>query len=320
VLKGIARRLRAIVGAERLPSPSTEETRLLAGLRAAFRELPVRETAAATPSEAAWAANMSRLRDLVLSRDPREFLRWDVISDTMFVSGADYVSTELKFLEGRSDWDPRWREAIRESPVGRPVPCRFHPASSGNLIHHAYHVARFEEKTAVRVRDLDFVFEFGGGYGSMCRLFHSLGFRGKYVIYDLPPFAALQAYFLESLGLPVQGASEAATPRAGIACLSDLGSLRAALGEHVQAGNGALFLATWSVSESPVVVRSAVLPLAARFGSFLIAYQDRFGEVDNVEFFAGWRKTIGGVAWHAWPIEHLPGNHYLVGSRASRAG
>ena len=42
----------------------------------------------------------------------------------------------------------------------------------------------------------DVIVEFGGGYGSMCRLVRKLGFKGRYVIFDLRPILALQKYYL----------------------------------------------------------------------------------------------------------------------------
>ena len=88
------------------------------------------------------------------------------------------------------------------------------------MIHHAYHLAQFEEKTRTQVHEIDFVLEFGGGYGSMCRLFYNLGFRGRYVIFDLPSFSALQIYYLKTLDLPVQPINELKS-RTGIVCVSD---------------------------------------------------------------------------------------------------
>jgi hypothetical protein len=194
----------------------------------------------------------------------------------------------MKYLKQHHEWNTRWRSAINEISVGNPIPYIFYPASSGNLIHHAYHVAQFEEKTKYKIQDMEFVFEFGGGYGSMCRLFHNLGFRGKYVIFDLPSFSALQTYYLKTGGFPVQTVAEAANK---------------------------MFVATWSISESPAKIREAVLSLVPGFQSFLIAYQDRFGEVDNVKYFEDWRKTVKNVAWNNWRINHISGSSYLVGTR-----
>jgi hypothetical protein len=312
MLKSMVRRLLGAILDRPLPSPSNEEKCLASELQAAFRELRVSDTADALPSEATWLSNTNRLRELVLSRDPRRFLRWDVVTRTMFVSSGRFVSAELKYLKHRPDWNTRWRMAIDESPVGGPLPFIFYPASSGNLVTHAYHVAQFEDRTGVQVNDLDYVFEFGGGYGSMCRLFCNLGFRGRYVIFDLPAFSALQRYYLSALGLPVQSAAELVALGTGIACVSDALELGGLLTDRIDT-TGTMFVATWSLSESPIGIRDSILPLVSEFQSFLIGYQDRFGEVNNVEFFDSWKQTIGNVAWHGWRIEHLPGNSYLVG-------
>ncbi|MEI6395032.1 MAG: hypothetical protein WCT12_28480 [Verrucomicrobiota bacterium] len=316
MLRHIVKTLLATVLDRPLPPPSSDETAHLSELQTAFRQLAVLETTNALPSEKAWLSNMNRLRKLVLSRNPRKFLRWDVLSDTMFISFARYIATELKYLKLRPDWNTRWRRAIKESTVGHPFPYMFYPTSSGTLIHHAYHVAQFEQKTKVQVHDMTLVFEFGGGYGSMCRLFYNLGFHGRYIIFDLPSFSALQRYYLRSLGLPVQSVPEFVLSRNGIVCVSDIKQLIALLGEHIQARN-TMFIGTWSISETPLSIRDSILPLTTGFESFLIAYQDRFGEVHNADFFDNWRESVSNVSWRSWRIEHIPGNNYLVGSVAA---
>jgi hypothetical protein len=173
-------------------------------------------------------------------------------------------------------------------------------------------LAQFEEKARIMVHNIDHVFEFGGGYGSMCRLFFNLGFRGRYVIFDLPPFSALQVYFLKTLGLPVKSASEFSTANTAIACLSDIEDLVRTLRDQIDQKK-AMFLATWSLSECTISVRTSILPLVSDFQTFLIAYQDTFGETNNLEFFDNWTQGIAHVDWHKWRIEHLPGNNYLVG-------
>lgn len=50
------------------------------------------------------------------------------------------------------------------------------------------------------------------------------------------------------------------------------------------------FVATWSISEAPIRIQEAILPLTRHFDFFLIAYQDRFGEVNNLEFLVNGRK------------------------------
>jgi len=267
---------------------------LVQALRNAVADLPPVGT-----SE--WANNESRLRQLLLDSDPEEFLSWDVMIKTMFVRNQTYTEFELKCLREQPDWESRWQQAIRESPVGRPAPCRWLPCSSGNLIHHAYHLVQLEQKAAKRISDFDLIFEFGGGYGSMCRLVYNLGFRGDYVIFDLPTFSLLQEFFL----------SRVIDSSKMIVCyISDLPRLRDALADRT---NNSLFIATWSVSEVPIELRETILGLVSPFGAFLTAYQKQFAQVDNIDFFRRWRESQQGIRWSDWRIDHLPNHHYLIG-------
>lgn len=298
-----------------LPPPSSAEARALQELRETFAQLPLLVTAGKPSSEAEWMGNLNRLRERVLRDDPRQFLRWDVIAYTMFVFFARYIHRELAFLKSRPDWNARWRPAISESAVGRPIPYLLYPASSANLIHHAYHLAQFEHQGGGPVHEIELVLEFGGGYGSMCRLFHNLGFRGRYLIFDLRPMSALQKFYLQTLGLPVRSLDDFHRQLPGVYCLSELEPLQALLA-GAPAGERSMFLATWSLSETPVSLRESVRPLVLGFNAFLIAYQDRFGEVDNLQYFSEWQQTLPLVQWQGWPIPHLGGSRYLMGRPA----
>lgn len=313
MLKRLVKKLLSAYLNKHLPPPSTKEDAYLSELRADFCELPVFETTNTLPSERAWQENMNCLRSHVLNHDPREFLRWDVIANTMFIDYARYISTELKHLKRLPDWIQRWHVAIKETSVGNPTPWIFYRGSSGNLIHHAYHLAKYEEIAKVEVHNMDYVFEFGGGYGSMCRLFYNLGFHGRYVIFDLPPFSALQRYYLKTIGYPVKSVEVFEQSKSGIVCISDILQLQTLLSNR---GDDAISMAiaTWSLSETPIGIRSAVLPLLSDFQSYLIGYQDSFGEVNNVEYFNNWRRSTMNIMWKNWSIKHIPGNNYLVGS------
>jgi len=298
-----------------LDPPTNKEKDLLGELRAAYHEFPSLKRTDCPPSEKNWLENANRLRELVLNDDPREFLRWDVILKTMVATYASYIGPELKYLKSLPDWSNRWTEAIKESSVGHPVPHWRYPDSSATLIHHAYHWAQFEEKTAIRAHDIKCVLEFGGGYGSMCRLLHNLGFAGKYVLFDLPAFSALQKFFLKSIGITVLPIDAFEMARSGVLCISDLEKLKAVLSGHIEVSNS-LFIATWSISEVPISLRNAILPPISPFKGFLIAYQSQFREVNNIDFFRNWRETQKDSEWHDWRIEHIPNhNRYLVGKR-----
>lgn len=263
-----------------------------------------------------WISNDDRLCQRILTSDPVDFLKWDVIARTMVVGNADFVPEELAFLQALPDWKTRWEKALEESSVGSPDLFPGFPSSSGNLIHLAYHLANYEKKTGIRIPDSPFVLEFGGGYGGMCRLVHKLGFKGKYVIFDLPPLSALQRFFLKMNGIP---AEHEVRSSGAVLCSSDFEQLKDVLAAQPDLGS-ASFIATWSLSESPVALRRDLLPLVAQFRSFLIAYQGLFGEVDNDAFFKDWSAAMPGVDWSQWKIPHLPNqrykdNYYLMGKK-----
>lgn len=313
-MKSLLRRIASLVSRmfdTPLGAPTDAERALWSQLRAEVERLPAPAPESASAAEAEWLGFLGRMRAHLLDDDPRAFLRWPVVAHTMFVTFAPFVLTELRLLRA-GDWRGRWRSAIAESDVGHPPRYPLYPASSGNLIHYAYHLALFEQRTGVSLADLDCVVEFGGGYGGMCRLLHRLGFNGRYVIFDLPYFSALQRYYLRSNGLAVAPPADLAASGAGIACVSDVDDLRRVT-ERIGDGRKALFLATWSLSEAPLAVRQRVLPLTDGIGNVLVGYQERFGEIDNRAFFADWRGARPDLTWRADPIPHLPGNVYLYG-------
>ncbi|PYS49186.1 MAG: hypothetical protein DMF68_10800 [Acidobacteria bacterium] len=308
----LRRKPRPLISLER---PTEQEQILIEELRSTFKRLAL--SASLTPDvEDEWIKYEKRLHYLVLNDDPRAFLRWDIISRNMFVADADYIKQELESLKQEQQWQNRWRAAIKESSIGCPTPYSLYTESSGNLIHHAYHLSQFEKVLGKTVDTLDMVWEFGGGYGSMCRLFYNLGFKGLYIIFDLPRVSALQRFFLKSLNIPIVSLDDAARGKRGVLLSSELDQLKSLLSDMraIDIGERA-FVATWSVSETPIALRKIVLELARDFDCYLIAYQDRFSDVNNIDFFETWRATIEGY-WQTGLIAHVPGdNRYLFGVR-----
>jgi hypothetical protein len=107
---------------------------------------PLQNDSSAASNE--WIANRSTIRSLLLRKNPRTFLNWDVIRHTMFVEGTQpYVMKELEHLQRSNHWKDRYELAIRETSVGHPERYAHYKISSGNLIHNAYSLCQFEEHT-----------------------------------------------------------------------------------------------------------------------------------------------------------------------------
>jgi len=293
---------------------AAERARILALRRQLIDSLEPR-CANCAPSDHEWAENASRLRYLALNDDPRRFLRWDVVISSMFVLDAHYVDAEFTYLRLLQDWRSRWRHAIQESRLGQPIPSLVYLKSSDNLIHHAYHIAQFEQASQTRVSEWGFVLEFGPGYGSVTRLLFNLGFQGRVVLFDLPAFSALQRFYLDGLGIKACDSVEGfIAGEASVICLSDFDELCQIL-DVAKPIEHSLFIGTWSMSEAPRDIRDAVLSLARDFDGFLMSFQREFGETDNLSFFGSWKEDHKDIDWQMWEIEHLPGNYYLMGLR-----
>ena len=288
----------------------------LAEAQRAFRELHHSVEKDASCCDEEWSDNLVQLRTRALDGDLRSFLRWDCIGRTMFVGNALWVVKELRHLKQRKDWSARYCPGIKESRIGNPPPFIFLRRTSANLVHHAYNLARFEDLALASVQKMNFVVEFGGGYGSMCRLFHQMGFVGTYVIFDLPEFSILQTYYLNCLGLPVQ--KQRGFGNSGIHCISNLDQLQLLVSKRGRGANS-MFAATWSLSECPLPLRAKVLETVRNLDFWLFAYAEVFGGIRNVGFFKNLRMSWAEVDWHEERIKHLNGNYYLVGKRGARS-
>lgn len=168
--------------------PSNKEKELAIELKKRFEAIKASGEAESSVSNPEWKKYMGDLYQNVMNENVYAFLRWKVIRGTMFIGNSDYIKTELSSLKSSKSWQARLSDAIIESDVGRPRRLAIYPVTTGSLVHHAYHVDQFEKHTSENINNFDRVLEFGGGYGSMCRLFHKLKFGGLYVIYDLPYF------------------------------------------------------------------------------------------------------------------------------------
>jgi putative sugar O-methyltransferase len=312
LLERIARKLRVTL----LPPPGKLESQLIDELRQSIRRLPPLSAADSDASaEAIWTRNRIGIREKILNDDPRRFLNWEVIKNTMFFSNTPYITPAFESLRASNRWQSRWRAATLESKIGLPMKFPDYPQSSGNLIHQAYNLNEFEEHSGKLIEEFKTIVEFGGGYGSTCRLAHKLGFSGRYFIFDLPELSALQRFYLKLNGIRVleEGSHEPA--QEGVVCLSSLDELAANLNQRPID----LFIANWSLSETPLELRTQVLPLVANARAFLFGYQDSFGGVDNKKFFADWSASQQDVLWTDVQITHLPANNYLIGNRTSES-
>lgn len=238
-----------------------------------------------------WEQNRKQLRQMILEADLADFLNWEVIQRTMF-----YEAPKLEYQAVITN--DMLAQAIVESRIGNPKPYFLNTQTSGNLVHHAYSVLMLLNKR----RDINFesIIELGGGYGSMCRLFRNMGFNNKYVILDLPEFSALQEFYLGSIKQDFIKNT----------------FFENDFTELMQPTEDNLLLATWSLSEMPIKLRTEILE-NLNFNSCVIAFQSEFDGIDNVKYFNEFIIKYSHISFELIPINHLNGHYYLIGTKLS---
>lgn len=305
----------------RLGPPNQDEQRAIDRFRSAVDEPDANPSDVDVTDE--WLAATQRIAHLAQTRDPRTFFSWDIIqrsiAPTLSRAGWGY----LKTLRAQNDYKTIWKPALPVPSTGRPATLPFAPRTTTSRISHCHHLAIFSDVTGRSVADLDLIVEFGGGFGGMEHLARTLGFSGHYVIVDLPIVRRLQAFYLSIEGARdvsegLTAISDGAEPATHLIGLESLGELR----PIVAAASDALFIATWSLSESPVDVRRRVFELLPEFPLILVAYQRSFSGMNNM----GLAQELEAHAqpsmqWERRPIVKFrherqdPVSHYAIGQR-----
>jgi len=255
-----------------------------------------------------WMNNLILLRKNLVEKDISHFLQWDTIQYTMCEINPFIVYNEFKYLKRSKQYDQLWKKCLIESNIGSPLIFPFTSFSSGNLIHQCYHLAQLQEFSNTDFSDYELIIEFGGGYGSMCRLLHSAGFSGTYLIFDLPLLCILQKYYLKANNLAVNSYNNLNC----IITTSDLSILKSCIIKFFNLKAKILFIATWSLSESPISLRKEIDALFSNFSTILLAFQSNFNDINNHNYFDEIKKNKE-FEWLNKEITHIKNNFYLFG-------
>ena len=257
-------------------------------LREAFKLLPP------LPSnrEDIWTRHRRSIRRHVETSDPMRFLNWSTITATMFVGDANYIEYELEALKNSGEGN-RWRDAIQETYLGAPATLPYYTATSGNLVHQAYHLKRWEDMTGKKLENIESIFEFGCGYGAMALVAHRLGFVGDYYVHDFHEMLLLTQFYLGNLGIE------------DIHYFDDIQSL-----------NIDLFVACYSLSEARTRIRSHVLDNVVA-DNYLLVFQEYWDGVHNYEWFDSFTLSRPDLYWNMERINHTDSNNlwYMIGSK-----
>lgn len=256
-----------------------------------------------------WATFAASIHAALRAHGADQFLRLPPIAKTVHPRIRSHGGNYLRYLLQSRRFSATLHQALTESAVGKPLVHPYYPLSSPLLVQHGYHLTRLLESTDLDLTKLGLVADFGAGYGSFFRLLRNLGYRNRYLICDLPVMCALQRFYLRN----VFGAEAGGQAPANLQWES--GNIPATLKREAALHSPSLFIATWSLSETPLSVRDPVVAALAGFSYVLCAYQRSFGSHDNVAWFKSLEGMLPQFRWLHAECPVYRNNFYLIGQK-----
>ena len=219
---------------------------------------------------------------LLKKKNITNFLRESFIQKMFFLHNRFFVYAELKDLQKNKKWS-LYKELINEDNAGNPIRYFLYPDSSGNRINHVYHLNILSKELNINLTDIKKVFEFGSGYGCMARIFSKLNQKIKYTCFDTHSVNLLQFYYLKHNNLDV-GFSK----KNNFFLNSDLKKTKKTHESKLKS----LFIANWSLSETPSKFRKNFISIIKKNEFILICFQEKFEDIDNLKYFNNLRSKL----------------------------
>ena len=211
------------------------------------------------------------------------FLRNSFVQKMFFVHNRLFIFKELIKLKNNKNWN-FYKKIIIEDNVGDPVRYFLYPKSSGNRINHAYHLSILSSEFNVNFKKINKVFEFGGGYGCMARIFSKINKKIFYTCFDTNYINLLQYYYLKQNNLSV-----GFEKKNNYFLISNFSKNKKFLLNKFQ---NHFFIANWSLSETPIKFRKQFFKIIENSKFILISFQECFEEINNLLYFKKIKKKL----------------------------
>lgn len=243
-----------------------------------------------------WEDLTNKVKYLIETNDLSTFMTWDVLIHTM-IAGVDNV--EIEYLKNSKHWN-FWVKNLEET-ILKPNTHPTYKFSSTNNLHHAYSLQVLVDKSGKELSNFKFVTEFGGGYGNMCRLIKKINNDISYNIYDIPEFNTIQDYYLKQNGI------------SDVVLLNNNDVINTV-------SDKSLFLALWSISETPIENRINYINNLKMFDydTIFIAMGETFHNENNMEWLT--KEIIPQLEKYNFnhqliKIEHGNGMYYFLANK-----
>jgi hypothetical protein len=256
-----------------------------------------------------WQQNISSLESYFVNAMDENFMSNEVINGTMVFTNREAHKLELKYIS-ETIGKKTVEEIISKNLNSAFLSGKSRRSTLINSTHHLYHLLQFEQKTGRKIRSIESVVEFGGGYGNMSRIVRNMGVCNTYTIVDLLLFSCIQYVFLSTVTVNERLAfyDESSSREAKI-LLHPL--FRADTSTSLR---GELFLSTWALSESTRATFEWVVS-CDWFGAtnLLLAYNELWkpwqeNELEESLTTNGWQVIKEAITF-------LPGSYYLFATR-----
>jgi len=222
---------------------------------------------------------------LLKNKKIKNFLKVSFIQKMFFIHNRFFIYLELKCLKNSKKWF-FYKKLLKEDNVGSPVRYFLYPKSSGNKINHVFHLYILMTEFNIDIKKIAKVFEFGSGYGCMARIFSQINKDIKYTCFDTFYVSLLQFYFLKHNNLDV-----GYTRTNQFSLNIDLNQIK----NYNLINSNYLFIANWSLSETPLYFREKLNSIIMGSEYILIGFQEKFENINNLKYFAKLEKKISNI-------------------------
>lgn len=212
---------------------------------------------------------------------PAGFLRQPTISLAVHPNQQVLAECYLKEMQKNEFAQENILSRLHDIPLGDPFLCEKFPLASPMSVQHAWYMFIMQIYFGIFIpkSNIRNIVEFGGGYGNFCRLTYEFGYQGDYTILDFPEMHFIQKHFL------------------GISDVSQNENRKINFinsNENIlfKKSEKSIFIATFSLSESPLHIREKLENYYNKFSYILIAYNKSFSGVDNKKYFDELSKIL----------------------------
>ena len=212
-----------------------------------------------------------QLYQLLKKDNIKNFLRESFIQKMFFLHNRIFVFKELLELKRDKKWN-FYKKLIKEDHIGNPIRYFLYPESSGNRINHVFHLKVLIDTFNLNLKmEIKKLFEFGSGYGCMAKIFSKINKNCKIICFDTSLVNLLQYYYLKHNNLDV-----GFSIKNKIYLESNINKIKK---------QNDLFIANWSLSESPLYFRKKFIDYLYKSKYILISFQEKFEDINNLKYF-----------------------------------